>query len=103
MARQHYEGTRLVRTTDTLVELLPENSNKGSAIRQLVELGYTKQECIAAIGDYYNDIEMIAYAGIGTATGEAPDDIKAMAKFVAGPSTGGAVADLVEYLERIAD
>jgi Cof subfamily protein (haloacid dehalogenase superfamily) len=103
MAKQSYEGTRLVRTTDTLVELLPEESNKGSAIKRLVELGLFRQECIAAIGDYYNDVEMIAYAGIGAATGEAPDDIKALAKFVAGPSTGGAVADLVEYLERIAD
>jgi Cof subfamily protein (haloacid dehalogenase superfamily) len=103
MAKQSYEGTRLVRTTNTLVELLPEESNKGSAIRRLVELGLFKQECIAAIGDYYNDVEMSAYAGIGAATGEAPDDIKALAKFVAGPSSGGAVADLVEYLERIAD
>jgi Cof subfamily protein (haloacid dehalogenase superfamily) len=103
MAEQRYEGTRLVRTTNTLVELLPENSNKGAAIKRLVELGYVRQERVAAIGDYYNDTEMIAYAGIGAAVGEAPDDIKAIAEFVAGPCAGGAVADLVEYLEQISD
>jgi Cof subfamily protein (haloacid dehalogenase superfamily) len=103
MAKQSYEGIRLVRTTDTLVELLPESSNKGSAIRRLVELGLFKKECIAAIGDYYNDVEMIEYAGIGATTGEAPEDIKAIAQFIAGPSTGGALADLVEYLERICE
>jgi Cof subfamily protein (haloacid dehalogenase superfamily) len=103
IAKQSYEGVRIVRTTGTLVELLPENSNKGAAIERLVALGYAKRECIAAIGDYYNDIEMIRLAGIGATTAEAPDDIKAEADFITGPSTGGAVADLVEYLESIAE
>ncbi len=32
-----------------------------------------------AIGDYYNDLDMIEFAGLGIAMGNAPDEIKAMA------------------------
>ena len=103
IAKQDYKGTRIVKTTDTLVELLPLKSSKGAAIERLIELGRAKRECIAAIGDYYNDVEMIRLAGIGAATAEAPDDIKAMAQFIAGPCEGGSVADLVEYIESIAE
>lgn len=103
LASRSFEGIRFVRTNPTLVELLPETSTKGFALSKLVELGIFKRECMAAIGDFYNDIEMIEYAAIGAATAEAPDDIKAMAQLVTGPCTRGAVADLVEYIESIAD
>lgn len=98
-----FEGIRFVRTNPTLVELLPAGSTKGFALEKLVELGHFKRDGIAAIGDYYNDIEMIEFAAVGAATAEAPDDIKAKAQFVTGPCTEGAVADLVEYIESIAD
>jgi hydroxymethylpyrimidine pyrophosphatase-like HAD family hydrolase len=29
-----------------------------------------------ALGDYYNDLDMIEYAGLGIAMGNAPDDVK---------------------------
>jgi hydroxymethylpyrimidine pyrophosphatase-like HAD family hydrolase len=36
-------------------------------------------EEVLAIGNYYNDCEMIAFAGIGIAVANAPDDLKALA------------------------
>jgi len=33
---------------------------------------------IIAMGDNYNDVEMIKYAGMGVAMGNAPDEIKAV-------------------------
>ncbi len=103
IASKNFEGVRFVRTNPILVEMLPKTSTKGYALEKLVSLGLFRQECIASIGDFYNDCEMIEYAAIGAATAEAPDDIKAIAQFVTGPATNGAVADLVEYLESIAD
>ena len=32
-----------------------------------------------AIGDNFNDMDMIEYAGIGVAMGNAPDEVKAVA------------------------
>lgn len=103
LAGTSFEGIRFVRTNSTLMELLPAGSTKGFALEKLVELGHFKRETVAAIGDYYNDVEMIEFAAVGAATAEAPADVKAKAGFVTGPCDGGAVADLVEYLESIAD
>ncbi|MFH5183768.1 HAD family hydrolase [Paenibacillus sp. TAB 01] len=41
----------------------------------------TKQETIA-IGDNYNDMDMLRYAGLGAAMGNAPDEVKAAADVV---------------------
>lgn len=35
------------------------------------------------IGDNFNDLEMIEYAGIGVAMSDAPDPVKAVAQWVA--------------------
>lgn len=96
-----FEGVRFVRSAEMLFEILPAASTKGHALQKLAELEHFSQDNIAAIGDYYNDVEMIRFAAIGVTTAEAPDDIKAIADFVTGPCELGAVADLVEYLESI--
>jgi len=53
-----------------------------------------------AIGDYYNDLEMLGLAGISAAPSDAPEDIKAAADLIVGPCAKGALADLVEHLEE---
>lgn len=98
---QKFDGVRFVSTNATLIEMLPACSTKGYALSKLVELGVFERENIVAVGDYYNDVEMIEFAGIGAATREAPDELKAKADFITGPCEGGALADLLEYLERI--
>ncbi len=103
VAKNGFKGVRFVRTSATHLEILPQSSDKGSAIKKMVELGLVKREQLVVIGDYYNDIEMIKYAAIGAATAEAPDDIKAVADFIAGPCKDGAVADLIEYLESLCE
>ena len=54
-----------------------------------------------AIGDNFNDVEMLEYAGIGVAMGNAPEDVKAIAQWVA-PSIeqDGAAAAIEELLLR---
>jgi hydroxymethylpyrimidine pyrophosphatase-like HAD family hydrolase len=41
-----------------------------------------KKEEMIAIGDGFNDLPMIEYAGLGVAMGNAPDSIKAKANYV---------------------
>lgn len=102
IASKSFKGIRFVYTNPMMVELLPAGTSKGSALNELARLGHIERERVAAVGDYYNDLEMIEFAAVGAATAEAPEDIKSKAKFVTGPCNGGAVADLVEYLESIA-
>ena len=103
LGAQDFKGVRFVETSDTLTELLPENSDKGEAIKTLAALKGYKMEHIAAIGDYYNDFEMLQYAGVSAVPIDTPDDIKAVCDFIAGKCEDGAVADFIEYLESICD
>jgi Cof subfamily protein (haloacid dehalogenase superfamily) len=74
----------LTRSTAEFVEAVHPMGNKGEAVRYLAEeiLG-CKQEEVFAIGDYFNDLEMLRYAGVGVAMGSAPDEVKAAANWVA--------------------
>lgn len=60
------------RSSDIFLELVPKGVNKGSSLERLLPLlGKTPQDLIA-IGDNYNDIEMIRLAGTGVAMGNPP-------------------------------
>lgn len=94
-----FPGVRFVGTNLTLIEMLPAASNKGAALEKLMELGLVERENLVAIGDFYNDQEMIELAGIGVTLNTSPADLQARADLVVGDCAHGAVADLIEHLE----
>ncbi|KRG12580.1 Cof-type HAD-IIB family hydrolase [Lederbergia galactosidilytica] len=63
-------------------EYVHAQSNKTKALIHLLDSLDIKQSEMMAIGDYYNDLDMIEFAGLGIAMGNAPDEIKAMANDV---------------------
>lgn len=79
------------------LEIVPHGINKGTAIDALCKY-YNIEKCnVMAIGDYYNDVDMFKTAGISVAVNNAPDDIKAIAKYVTcADCTHGAVAEAIE-------
>lgn len=83
------------------LEQVPKGVSKATALETLCSMINIKKGCYFAIGDYYNDIEMISSADIGAVTSDAPDELKAVAKFVGGTAQEGAVADFIEYLATI--
>lgn len=95
-----FPGVRFTVTTYTLVEMLPEMVTKAYALETLLEHEGIGRERLACVGDFYNDVEMLRLAGIGASTAAAPEDVKAAADIVVGPYENGAVADLIEHLER---
>ena len=100
--RQRYEPAELYLTMSvaTFFEATNPLVNKGTAVQYLAEeyLGL-KPENVMTIGDNFNDVEMIQYAGIGVAMGNAPDGVKAMADWVA-PTVeeDGVVAAIEQFL-----
>lgn len=98
--RENYPGIRFIATNANLIEMLPEASNKSYAAEQIINMGVVERENLVAIGDYYNDLDMIKMAGIGVTVAEAPEDIRAAADLVMGPCAQGAVADLLAHLEQ---
>jgi Cof subfamily protein (haloacid dehalogenase superfamily) len=97
--RQRYAPSELHVTTSVpiFLETTQSGVNKGTAIDHLTKdlIGITTEN-ILAIGDNYNDVEMIAYAGIGVAMGNAPADVQSLADWVAPDVDADGVAATIE-------
>ncbi len=87
--------------TQHYYEQLPKGVSKASAINKLCDMFSIKKGCSYAIGDFYNDIEMLKNADICAVPNSAPDDIKALADYIAVACREGAVADFIDYLTKI--
>jgi Cof subfamily protein (haloacid dehalogenase superfamily) len=81
----------------TLLEVFPLTVNKRVAVRYLAEEVMTlRPENVMAIGDDLTDIEMLKYAGVGIAMGNAPAAVKACADWVTSTIENDGVARSVE-------
>jgi Cof subfamily protein (haloacid dehalogenase superfamily) len=96
---QRYQPSELHITTSVpiFLETTQSGVNKATAIDYVAKdlLGITAEN-ILAIGDNYNDVEMLAYAGIGVAMGNAPLDVQSIANWVAPDIEADGVAVAIE-------
>lgn len=81
-------------------EQLPLNISKAQALSKLKKIYNIKEKSLFAIGDYYNDLEMLKAADISAATAEAPQDIKNECEYIACSCAHGAVGDFIDYLTK---
>ncbi|AXC10521.1 Hydrolase (HAD superfamily) [Acidisarcina polymorpha] len=68
--RTEYPGNNL-----SILDILPPGCSKGSAIGRLAATLGVRREEIMAIGDNYNDVEMLDYAGQPVLMGNAPPEL----------------------------
>ncbi|MBW4447917.1 MAG: Cof-type HAD-IIB family hydrolase [Spirirestis rafaelensis WJT71-NPBG6] len=100
--RRQYTPAELYLTTSvaTFFEATNPLVNKGTAVRYIAEemLGLQRSN-VMTIGDNFNDLEMLEYAGIGVAMGNAPEEVQAIATWVA-PSVekDGAATAIEKFL-----
>ncbi|MEK3881662.1 Cof-type HAD-IIB family hydrolase [Paenibacillus sp. PL2-23] len=84
---------QLIRSGDLFIDVQHPDASKGTALKQLAaELG-VERERILAIGNYYNDISMLEFAGLGIAMSNSPDAVKRAADILAGSNNEGGVAE----------
>ena len=95
-----FAGVRFVFSDNYMLEMLPDVSSKGAAMAKLSEMTGIPREKMIAIGDYFNDFEMIEYAGIGVTLSDAPEEIREIAQMIVCPCAQDALANLVELLEN---
>ncbi len=95
-----HPGVRFVETSEYYLEMLPEGINKGTGLDEVIRQTRYERKNVFAIGDYYNDIELLKTAGFAAVPANAPPEIRQYADFVTGHCRDGAVADLIEYLEE---
>jgi Cof subfamily protein (haloacid dehalogenase superfamily) len=81
--RTFYNGKlNIYPSKPTYLEVMDTRGSKSNAVKFISErMGLTPSEIIA-MGDNYNDREMIQFAGMGVAMGNAPEEIKAAADYI---------------------
>jgi Cof subfamily protein (haloacid dehalogenase superfamily) len=77
-------------------ELTNRTSSKGRALAILAERYNVPQAQVMAIGDGYNDMDMIEWAGWGVAMATAPQVVRDAARIVSPPLSDDGSADAIE-------
>ena len=90
----------LMRSEQTLFEILPKNTHKGVLIPKMAEVFGTAIEKTVAVGDYCNDITMLRAAGVGVAVQNALPEVKEAADYIL-PETNEqhAIAAIIRDIE----
>lgn len=98
ISQQNYP-VDFVRSNDIFLEMLPEGSSKGAALKEYLKLMDMENVRVYAAGDYNNDIEMLEAADVGAATANAQQEVKDIADVVLkNTSDQCAIAELIEMI-----
>ena len=88
----------VVRSQKYLVEVLTKGVNKAFGLEKLAQELNIQPSEIAAIGDAANDIEMLEYAGLAIAMGNASEEVKAIADIVTDTNENNGVIKAIDKL-----
>jgi Cof subfamily protein (haloacid dehalogenase superfamily) len=79
-----------------MVEILPPNASKGTALRQLLKDLKIAPENVMALGDAENDVEMIQLAGVGVLMGQADPKLHEFADYITADLDHDGVAEAID-------
>ena len=88
----------VVRSQKYLVEVLTKGVNKAFGLEKLAQKLNIEPSEIAAIGDAANDVEMLEYAGLAIAMGNASEEVKAIADIVTDTNENNGVIKAIDQL-----
>jgi Cof subfamily protein (haloacid dehalogenase superfamily) len=99
LARAEFAGRADVTISHPrFLEFVAPGVSKGRAIRYLARRLRIPLAATLAIGDQWNDLEMLAEVGHGTAMPSAPAEVRAAARYVAPPLEEDGAARMIEDL-----
>ncbi|HZJ82765.1 MAG TPA: Cof-type HAD-IIB family hydrolase [Clostridia bacterium] len=78
------------------LEFTHRDATKGRALEYLATTRGIPKDEIIAIGDSFNDISMISYAGLGIVMGNAPMEVQEYADYVTGTNDDDGVAQAID-------
>lgn len=90
------ERANVFKSKPYFLEVTHPEATKGQALDHVVRsMGITRDN-VMAIGDSYNDIDMLEYAGLGIAMANAPEAIRLKADYVTGHHEQDGVAEALQ-------
>ncbi len=78
------------------LEFVDRNVSKAVALEKMGEHYGIRREEMIAVGDGFNDLAMIEYAGLGVAMGNAPEEVKNAADYITFSNDEDGVAKVIE-------
>lgn len=96
LGHRYGKKVHITKSKPHFLEITESSVNKGVALAALADRFGIQQQEVMAIGDSFNDLEMIRYAGIGVAMGNARPEIKAQADIVTVTNEEDGVAEAIE-------
>lgn len=91
------EGLHYIRSGALFIDVMSLEASKGKALAQLAKQWHVPKERIIAMGNYYNDVEMLQYAGLGIAMANSPEPVKAAADAVTASNNEDGVAAALKH------
>lgn len=86
----------IYRSEPFFIEIMPKNVDKATSLDRMLETVGLKKEDAICCGDGYNDITMIAYAGVGVAMANAREEVKAVADYVTASNDEDGLVDVID-------
>ena len=80
----------------TILDALSHTASKGDSLAEIASQHDIAREEVLAIGDNFNDLTMLRYAGTGIVMGNAEDELKAMGFEVTDTNEADGVAKAIE-------
>lgn len=87
-----------IQTDKMYVELLQKGVNKNTGLMKMKQLLGLENQYTIAIGDYYNDFELLQDADFGVAVANAQDTLKSIARYETKSNQEAAIADTIRFL-----
>lgn len=96
IAKKYQHIADVYRSDPYYLEVVPKNVNKATCLSRLLPILGIKREEMVCCGDGYNDVNMIAYAGLGVAMANAAEPVKKAADYITLSCDEDGVAHVIE-------
>lgn len=80
----------------TILDLMHPACSKATGVAYVAAQLGVEREAVLAVGDNYNDVDMLRYAGRGVLMGNAEPELKALGFELTAPNTEDGVAQVIE-------
>lgn len=91
----YHEKYNIYKSQDFILEVLPQNVDKGYSMRLIGDMLGLEKDQIMGIGDQENDLSLVENAGLGVAMGNAIDRVKEAAEYVTKTNDENGVAQAI--------
>lgn len=96
MPKEINEKYTVLRSMPFFLEFLDKRVNKGYGVSQVTRALGIGSEQVICVGDAGNDVDMIEYAGLGVAMGNAFEEVKEIANYVTLSNEDSGVAHVIK-------